>query len=101
MKQIIFIMGIYILFLGCAELGTALSQMNEDMGAECAIYSTSVDLYIPKTGKYKENWSMDIDRSWVSRRQNYYSSLYSFRIYYETSPNGYKYRFHTQCSRYH
>lgn len=99
MKQIIFITGIYILFLGCAELGTALSQVNEDMGAECATYTTSSDAF--HNGEYLEDTAYPIDKTWVDSRTSYYSKLHRFDIYFETSPNDNKYRFRTYCTSYH
>ncbi|MBO6573276.1 hypothetical protein GYB29_06085 [bacterium] len=99
MKQIIFITGIYILFLGCAELGTALSQVNEDMGAQCALYLASTDAY--HEGEYHEDTSFEIDDAWADSQADYYASLRRFDIYFGTSPEGNKYRFRVYCGRYH
>lgn len=99
MRQLFIVLGVSIFFSGCAELGTALSQMNEDMGAQCATYLASTDAYYE--GEYHEDTSFEVDDAWADRRADYYASLYRFDIYYDTSPEGNRYRFRVYCGSYY
>jgi hypothetical protein len=95
--------------LRCAELKTALSQMNEDLGAQCAIYSAGISVYDDTVGKwlqgeyqYRTSEDQSTERSWVNSRSAYYAQLRKFQLFYEKSPiTGYNYRFDVRCDRYY
>lgn len=102
----------FFAFYGCAELNSALSNYNANMGGQCAVYSVNYYLYNPDTDKYLENKyfnksenGANIDAkeySWVKRTANNYLYRKQFTTYYKTSPySGGRYRFIVECSRWH
>jgi hypothetical protein len=102
----------FLAFYGCAELNSALSNYNANIGGQCAMYDVSYYLYNPVTDKYLENKyfnksekGTDIDTkeySWVQRTGNNYLYRKQFTTYFITSPySGGKYRFIVECSRWH
>ncbi|MFV1883491.1 MAG: hypothetical protein ACMZ7B_03275 [Balneola sp.] len=105
-KSIVLILASLVMF-GCAELGTSLSQMNEEMGAKCAYYSWVAEQYDKTEGKFKRNFLVpdkyyNEEKNWVDTKGNYYVGLYKFEIYYDVSPyTKERYRFSITCARYY
>lgn len=102
-------LGVSVLILsGCAEMGTAMSQMNQDMGGQCATSTAYYALY--HDGEYMEGYVHNFgndesnrrEENWVSRRAQYYADVFQFKMYYDTSPISQRqYRFHVVCSQWY
>lgn len=106
MKRI-WIVALSFMLGGCADMLTAMSHMNEGMGAQCAEYVASFagydnGEYVPDTFFFRNPDEQGRERAWVNQRMRYYLGFYSFNTYYETSPvTGIEYKFNVYCSYYH
>lgn len=102
----ILIAALAVMLGGCAEMLTAMSQVNAQNGAQCATYTVTPAVW--DNGEYVENQVMYKpgdeyrEKNWVEGRMDYYLSLYRFDMYYDTSPiSGHDYRFNVFCTQYY